>query len=87
MRLPQYLSLPETACSDEGILPDSFDASKPAGSPDARSGAEEELRKTYAQVIAFQFLRSFSPSAVKNISPYQSACGLIRAQRPCPRGR
>ena len=36
----QYLSWPVTAFVDVGILMDSFDASKPAGSPNLRLGAK-----------------------------------------------
>jgi hypothetical protein len=43
LRKPVLIAMPETACGDKGILPDSFDASKPAGSPDTGPLAEEEL--------------------------------------------
>ena len=39
---------------DEGILTDSSDASKPAGSPDARSGAESQINTLHGVLSSYR---------------------------------
>ena len=60
---------------DEGILTDSFDASKPAGSPDAKvGGSDEELMEACKSFEAYFLEQMFKEMQKYGIEPLVTIC-------------